>query len=1216
MKNKMVKALSIMMSLCMLGGSGVQAAEFSSGTETVNEVPETSETVEFAEDTTEADDTADVFNAQEDAEPFSDAETPDEFSADEEVDEIPEAQDPGSIDSTLAARYKNAVVEAELEADPNVKTTCKVYNGSNLENQDYSTFGSCIDSYECTSPDGGIMRVQFGAVDGKTLVEYYDTDYNIQKTVTVPLALPKYGAFYESGNYYYILTGQDNPDNNDAVEVYRVTKYSKDWKVQGSASLYGENTKKAFDFGSARMTMNGNILYVRTCHVMYGGHQANVTFSVNTDNMTVVDKKTDISNASTGYVSHSFNQFIQIDQGKMTALDQCDAFPSRALVMLKYSADLSEGKFVPDFNYVSSEEMERRKCAQTDIMKVGGNVGDNYTGTSAGGFEYSDSCWLVAGNFDTDGAGSSRNAFIAAVPKNGGDPVVRYFTNYGGTDDSASTPHLVKTGSNSFILLWSSQGKVYYTAVDGNGQQSGQTYSMDGNLSGCQPTVINGKLCWYTWKNNVNVFYEINLSDLSGTRAVKIVNGHKFSYGKEVTNGTVTRTCTVCGESQNNVAVPTSMEPVYTKANGHLAYLRGNIELDPGTYQMVCGPCFTASGDRLSDCQVTSSDPDVVSVKMLGSTDAQITVHKSGSAVLTIQSKYNPDAVETANISVGILDSSHYDMSVSEESFVYDGTEHRPVVKLYKKGLAQEVSTDNYTVEYEGDLVNAGTVNVSVKGTGTLAGSISKEFVIKPAELSGCQVTVSEKPVSFVKGKKSVTEYTVKDGDRTLTEGKDFTVSYKNNDRPGTAQIIFSGTGNYQGEVRKSFTIVREEKEDKNNTENKNNTGDKNNTENKDNTGDKNNTENKDNTGDKNNTENKDNTGDKNNTENKDNTGDKNNTENKDNTGDKNNTENKDNTGDKNDTENKGDDENKKDNVENKDNTNNKEDSEEKDNTDKKDDTNKKDDTENKDNTNGKDDVNKKDDTATHTMDECTIQVAAEKLIYNGTAQTPGVTITYEGKALTEGQDYTLSYEKNTDAGMANVVIQGKGIYTGEAYKTFEIARADASVSVSSKTVTMGKKKLALADWMTTDGKVTYKSSDSKTVKISGNQYIALKPGKAVITISAKQGQNYNALPATKVTITVRPLNTTGVNLKPGRKGQVKVSWKSVKSISGYQIQYSTSANMKKAKSVMAKSSAKNVILKKLSSKKNCYVRIRTYKTVKGKKYYSGWSTVKNVKTR
>ena len=112
------------------------------------------------------------------------------------------------------------------------------------------------------------------------------------------------------------------------------------------------------------------------------------------------------------------------------------------------------------------------------------------------------------------------------------------------------------------------------------------------------------------------------------------------------------------------------------------------------------------------------------------------------------------------------------------------------------------------------------------------------------------------------------------------------------------------------------------------------------------------------------------------------------------------------------------------------------------------------------------------------------------------------------------------------------------------------------------------------------------------------------------------RSQNYNALPATKVTITVRPLNTTGVALKSARKGQAKVSWKPVKSISGYQIQYSSSANMKKAKFVNAKSSAKNITVKKLSSKKKCYIRIRTYKTIKGKKYYSDWSKVKKVKVR
>ena len=51
---------------------------------------------------------------------------------------------------------------------------------------------------------------------------------------------------------------------------------------------------------------------------------------------------------------------------------------------------------------------------------------------------------------------------------------------------------------------------------------------------------------------------------------------------------------------------------------------------------------------------------------------------------------------------------------------------------------------------------------------------------------------------------------------------------------------------------------------------------------------------------------------------------------------------------------------------------------------------------------------------------------------------------------------------------------------------------------------------------------------------------------------------------------------------------------------------------MKKAKFV----NAKNITVKKLSSKKKCYIRIRTYKTIKGKKYYSDWSKVKKVKVR
>ena len=837
MKNKAVKVLSVMLSLCMLGSSGVEAAEFSSGVEHVtgiSEAGESSEAVEepgepeasditaysgnqgsseITEGTQDTADDAEAFSAQEETELFSDSEISDEFSADEKTEEIPGVEDPGNIDSTLAARYKNAFVEAQLEADPSVKTNCKTYNISNLEIQDYPTFGSRVSSYLTSSPDGSIMRVQFGAIDGKALVEYYDTSYNIQKTVTVPLALPEFGAFYESGNNYYILTGQDNPDKNDSTEVYRVTRYSKDWKVQGSASLYGELTKYPFNFGSARMTMDGKYLYVRTCHVMYNGHQANLSFSVNTDSMSVTDKLTGVRFPEEGYASHSFNQFVKIDQGKMIALDQCDAYPARALVFFKYNTDLSDGKFAPRYNSWNPHEPNETYCKETDILKVGGTSGENYTGMSAGALECSDSDWLVAGNFDTDGSGSSRNVFVAAVPKNGGDPVVTYFSNYAGTDDSASTPHLVKTGSNSFILLWSSKGKVYYTAVDGNGKQSGKTYSMDGNLSDCVPVVMNGKLIWYTCKRNVNVFYEINLSSLSSSKAVKIVNGHKYSYGKEVTNGTVTRTCTVCGENQGTAAVPVSVEPIYMSGTNY-SYLRGEVKLDPGSaYHLECRPVFSASGDRLYDCEVISSDPSVVSVNMTGTTSADITVHKSGTATLTVRSLYNADAAITVDISAGIMDSSQYQISLSADSFVYDGTEHKPTVKLYRKGTV--IDEKNYTVTYEGDLVNVGTAKVVATAKGELTGTITKNFKITPADFSGCNVTIDEDPVYFRDDKVCTPKFTVKDGNKTLTEGKDFTVSYRNNDRPGTAQAIFKGMGNYKGSVTKNFTIIKKPEEAK-----------------------------------------------------------------------------------------------------------------------------------------------------------------------------------------------------------------------------------------------------------------------------------------------------------------------------------------------------------------------------------------------------------------
>ena len=134
-------------------------------------------------------------------------------------------------------------------------------------------------------------------------------------------------------------------------------------------------------------------------------------------------------------------------------------------------------------------------------------------------------------------------------------------------------------------------------------------------------------------------------------------------------------------------------------------------------------------------------------------------------------------------------------------------------------------------------------------------------------------------------------------------------------------------------------------------------------------------------------------------------------------------------------------------------------------------------------------------------------------------------------------------------------------------------------------------------------------------MKSSGTSISPLSPGKATVTVTAAQGKNYKSASA-KLTITVRPLKTGSVSLKSAAKGQANVSWKSVKSITAYQIQYSTSSNFKSAKTVTVKGSSRSTVLKKLTRGKKYYIRIRTYKTVSKKNYYSTWSKTSSVKVK
>lgn len=525
-------------------------------------------------------------------------------------------------------------------------TSCTVYSGTNVEGQNYSRWASPISSYLAVCEDGNLMRVQAGSDVEGILVEYYDTSYNLLRTQTVTAELPIFGGFYETSTNYFLLTGQNNSEESAEVEVYRITKYDKNWKRLGSCGLYDCNTTVPFNAGSARMDVCGDYLLIHTSHEMYQtsdgyNHQANVTIEVDTTGMMITDSYTQIMNSGYGYISHSFNQFIKIEENKIVALNHGDAYP-RSIALVKYQTDVSEGAFVPDYY---------TPCIVTDVLTFPGDAGENVTGASVGGFEISDSAYLIAGNSviqdESNLTRTTRNVFVASVDKSTSEVTMNQITNYDEGDGSTTTPQFVKISDDQYLLLWSRANTVYYTEIDGSGTQTGNIYSVAGNLSDCVPVVANGKLLWYTWKNETNTFYEIDLTDLSQTQTTIIENGHQYE-NQGITDGYASLKCSQC-DDEKEVAVITSM-PVYWGSNKYGTYSTAS----PDSEQLIGNTHYWmidySPTDANSEIVVEISDPEVISNTFDddGDTDEGVLkMLKKGTATVIFYPKYNPTLTKT-----------------------------------------------------------------------------------------------------------------------------------------------------------------------------------------------------------------------------------------------------------------------------------------------------------------------------------------------------------------------------------------------------------------------------------------------------------------------------------------------------------------------------------------------------------------------------------------
>ena len=528
---------------------------------------------------------------------------------------------------------------------------CVAYSGSNVNAQDYVQWSDTVKSYLTVCDNGNYMRVQSGAIEGKLLVEYYSSDFEPLSTKLIDNELPIFGAFYDSGNNYYVLSGQENPKQNDSLEVFRITKYDKNWNKIKSCGLYGANTTVPFDAGSARMTHSGDHLLVRTCHEMYkssdgNNHQANVTIEVDMPSMTITDSYTGIMNVDYGYVSHSFNQFIKTDGNHIVALDHGDAHP-RSAVLVKYNSDFTTGKFFPSyFEQVSNIDVV------TYPEYTSGHY--NYTGAAIGGFDVSSSSYIVAQStvdLDYINTSKTRNVYVSAVSKDLSTNKLNKITSYAEGTDSASAPQLVKINDNSFLLLWARDTKVSCVKLNADGTVNGSIHTFESSLSDCQPVIKNGRAVWYVYDKNNVTFNSLNLSNLDDIKTVDVKTGHDYEtkYASK-TDGTVTQTCKSCGYV-NKFTVPTSTT-VYWRT-----------DLSNTTFSSVLSKTQFSVGDSIdfwlyddTDYTVEFSDRSMVSVNKLenyANDIRRITFKNGGSLTVKIYPTYNPSVAKTYKLTCG-----------------------------------------------------------------------------------------------------------------------------------------------------------------------------------------------------------------------------------------------------------------------------------------------------------------------------------------------------------------------------------------------------------------------------------------------------------------------------------------------------------------------------------------------------------------------------------
>ncbi|MBP3877520.1 MAG: fibronectin type III domain-containing protein [Lachnospiraceae bacterium] len=231
--------------------------------------------------------------------------------------------------------------------------------------------------------------------------------------------------------------------------------------------------------------------------------------------------------------------------------------------------------------------------------------------------------------------------------------------------------------------------------------------------------------------------------------------------------------------------------------------------------------------------------------------------------------------------------------------------------------------------------------------------------------------------------------------------------------------------------------------------------------------------------------------------------------------------------------------------------------------------------------------------------------------IYTGRRRTQTPTLRYNGRVLRRGTDYSLSYKNNLNAGTATMIISGLGNFQGTRSISFRISPkslSKASIASIDYRFYTGSRKTP-SPGVSLNGTRLRRGTDYY-LTYTNNLYV----GRATVTIHGKG--NYSGSVSKRFTILPHPVSLTRVT--PDGNG-VRVEWETNNSqTTGYRVEYSTNSSFRSNNYVrtITGSNIGHTTLKDLTSGRIYYVRVQAYRVTGGSRFYSSWSRYRTVVPR